>query len=158
MATTLRPNWGVIATQALAAGMTGGAIIDAYLWLTTVLPAKGSIGAMYQWIASVAIGPVATTNPAYAWLGVIVHFAVSIGWAAGYAFFARSQPFVNTRWLISGLGYGLVVYVFMQILLLGAHALVFPATPLVLLNQVAAHLVFFGVPVAYVVSRLDRKT
>jgi hypothetical protein len=47
------------------------------------------------------------------------------------------------------------VYVFMQALLLGARAFVFPPTPTALLNAVLAHMLFFGVPVAYVVARLD---
>jgi hypothetical protein len=83
---------------------------------------------------------------------------VSIGWAGGYAYFAQRNAFVNQRWFVSGLGYGFVVYVFMQILLLGARAFVFPATPTALINAVIAHMLFFGVPVAFVVARMDRKT
>lgn len=149
-------HWGRIALQALAAGLVGAIAIDAYLYLTTVLPVHGSMLAVWQYVASAAIGKVAYTSPAYAWLGLLVHVIVSIGWAGGYAYFAQLQRFVNERWFISGLGYGVVVYFFMLILLLGANAFVFPATPTAALNAVLAHMLFFGVPVAYVVARMDR--
>jgi uncharacterized membrane protein YagU involved in acid resistance len=155
MATSVRLNWGRVVMQALSAGIVGGFVVDLYLYLTTILPAHGSIVAMLQWVASAAIGPVALTSTSYAWLGLVVHFIVSIGWAGGYAYFAQTQNFVNTRWFISGLMYGLIVYVFMQALLLGARAFVFPPTPTAFLNAVLAHMLFFGVPVAYVVARMD---
>lgn len=156
MATTARLNWGRVVMQAFGAGIIGGIVLDLYLYLTTILPAHGSVLAMWQWVASAAIGPVALTNSSYAWLGLLVHFIVSIGWAGGYAYFAQTQNFVNTRWFISGLMYGLVVYVFMQALLLGARAFVFPATPTAFLSGVIAHMLFFGVPVAFVVARMDK--
>lgn len=156
MAISIRPNWSIVVKQALAAGIAGGVCFDAYLWLTTIVPAHGSIVAMYQWVASAAIGSVATTNAAYAWIGLLVHFIVSIGWAGGYAYFAQQQRFVNTRWPISGLAYGVVVMLFMTILLIGAHAFTFPASPNEFINQVIAHCVFFGLPVAFVVARMSR--
>ena len=106
MATTARLNWGRVVMQAFGAGIIGGIVLDLYLYLTTILPAHGSVLAMWQWVASAAIGPVALTNSSYAWLGLLVHFIVSIGWAGGYAYFAQTQNFVNTRWFISGLMYG----------------------------------------------------
>jgi uncharacterized membrane protein YagU involved in acid resistance len=156
MATSVRLNWGRVIMQGVCAGIVAGAVLDVYLYLTAIVPAHGSIIAMWQWVASAAIGPVALTNPSYAWLGFVVHFIVSIAWAGGYASFAQTQNFVNTRWLISGLMYGLIVYVFMQILLLGAHAFVWPPTPAAFVNQILAHMLFFGVPVAYVVARMDQ--
>ena len=151
-------NWGRIATQALVAGIAGGFLIELYRYLTTFLPQHTGLMAAWQWIASVAIGPVALTNPSFAWFGLLAHAVVSIGWAGGYAYFAQTQPFVNARWPLSGLVYGLVVYFFMQILLLGARAFVFPATAVILLNALVAHAVFFGLPVALVVARMSRKT
>lgn len=155
--TTVQPlRWGRIIAQAIAAGLVGGAILEAYLYLTVMLPAHGSLLATWQWIASAAIGKAAFDNGAYVWLGLALHFGVSIGWAGGYAYVAQRQPFVNRRWIVSGICYGLVVYLFMQILLLGARAFVFPPTPDAWLNDLLAHAVFFGLPVAYVVSRMDR--
>jgi uncharacterized membrane protein YagU involved in acid resistance len=148
----------MVIRQALAAGVVGGILIDAYLWITTILPSHGSIVAMYQWVASAAIGPIAMTNTSFAWLGLLVHFVVSIGWAGGYAYFAQTQSFVNTRWLVSGLCYGIVVLMFMSLVLIGAHAFTFPSSPNEFINSLIAHCVFYGLPVAFVVARMSKQT
>ena len=156
MAATVRPNWGRIVMQAVGAGIVGVIILDAYLYATSVLPEHGSLVQMWQWVASVAIGPAALTSTRYAWLGALVDLIVGMGWAGGYAYFAQAQTFVNARWLISGLMYGVIVYFFMQVLLLGAHAFVWPPSPAQFANQILARMLFFGVPVAYTVARMNR--
>ncbi|HUA10143.1 MAG TPA: hypothetical protein VMA98_12825 [Candidatus Acidoferrales bacterium] len=156
MTTTFSPNWAAIVRQAIAAGFAGAIVIDAYLWLATIVPAHGSLLAMWQWVASAAIGPVAFSSGTFAWFGLLVHVIVSIGWAGGYAYFAQTQKFVSARWFVSGFVYGIIVYCFMLLLLLGAHAFVVPSGPLAILNAVLAHTLFFGVPVAYVVARMSR--
>ncbi len=152
---TEQRNWNAILRQALVAGVIGGIIMEAYLLLTTVVPAHGNVLQVWQWIASAAVGDVAFTSTGYAWFGLLVHFIVSCGWAGGYAYLAQQQTFMNRRWVISGLVYGLIVYIFMDILLLGARKFVPPANALLLLNALIAHCVFFGLPVAFVVARLD---
>jgi len=156
MASNPRLDWGRIIRQAITAGVVGIIILDVYLYFTEILPEHGSLTQMWQVVASAAIGPEALTNMSYARLGVAVDLIVAIGWAGGYAYFAQTQNFVNTRWLISGLMYGFIVYVLMQVLLLGAHAFAWPPTPAAFVNQIFARMLFFGVPVAYVVSRMDR--
>ncbi len=151
-----RVNWPLVLRQALFAGIVGAITIDGFLWLATVLPEHGSMIAVWQWVASAAIGPAAMTSTTYAWLGLLVHVLVSIGWAGGYAYLASTRAFMNARWPISGLMYGIVVYVFMDLVLLGAGKLAPLATPNALVVQVLAHCVFFGLPVAYVVAQLDR--
>jgi len=156
MASSVRTDWASIIKQALLAGIAGAVTIDVYLYLAAVLPAHASMLALWQWIASGAIGPVAFTNPAFAWLGLLVHVVVSIGWAGGYAYLASTQTYLNARWLISGVFYGFMVYIFMMLIQLGAHIFVFPANADVVLNAVIAHCVFFGLPVAFVVAKTAR--
>lgn len=143
--------------QATIAGIVGAVVLQLYLFLTVTVPQHGSLAAFWQWIASVAIGKVAFINGGFMWLGLLLHLAVSIGWAGGYAFLAAQLAFLNQRWLVSGLVYGLVVYVFMQLLLLGANSFQFPATPNQFINGIVATTVFFGLPVAFVVSRINVK-
>lgn len=157
MAVSAPLNWPRIAREACVAGIAGGIIIDLYLALTTVIPAHGSLIAFWQWVASAALGKVAFTNPSFAWLGLLIHFIVSIGWAGGYAYLAQRQPFVNDRWLVSGIVYGIVVYGFMQLLLIGAQAEVFPQPAVATINALIAHALFFGVPVAYAIARMDTR-
>ncbi len=158
MATVQRVNWGGIFKEAVAAGIAGGILIELYLVLTTVLPQHGTVTGALQWTASTVIGKVAFTSTAFAWIGLLIHFCVSVGWAGGYAYLASRQDFMNQRWIISGLVYGLVVYGFMQLILLGDNNLKPPPTPNDFINALVAHSVFFGLPVAFVVARLSRSS
>jgi hypothetical protein len=151
-----RVLWPRIIGTGVAAGIVGGMTIDLYLWLTTLLPTHGSILSMWQWVASALIGNAAYSSGSFVWLGLAVHFAASVCWAGGYAYLAQRQAFLGERWPISGFVYGGVVYIFMQLLLLGAGKFVFPQNPGEFLNAVIAYTVFFGMPVAYVVARMDR--
>lgn len=152
---TEKRNWNDIVRQALVAGVVAGILIQGYLIVTTVLPAHMSVVQAWQWIASAAIGDVAFTNPAYAYFGLLIHLIISIAWAGGYAYLAQEREFMNRRWAISGLVYGLIVYIFMDILLLGARKFVPPVSALSLLNVLIAHCVFFGLPIAFVVARMS---
>jgi len=140
--------------RALLAGIAGGIVLDVYLWLTTVLPAHQSMTALWQFIASTVFGNVAFTSPSFAAAGLAIHFIVSIGWAAGYVYFANTQPATNQRWIVAGLAYGVVVYVLMQLILLGSGHFTPPATPNAFVIVLVGHTVFFGLPVAYVVRSL----
>jgi uncharacterized membrane protein YagU involved in acid resistance len=142
----------------LAAGIAGGFIIDAFLIATTLAGGATLAQAlgMYPWIASVLFGPAILTNPAAPLLGVILHFAVSIFWALGYVYLIRSQPQLLTRPLLSGACFGLVVYCFMEIMLITAGEYHRPK-PQELGIGLVAHIVFFGMTVALVVSRMLRR-
>ncbi|MGA8324890.1 MAG: hypothetical protein WB757_02320 [Candidatus Cybelea sp.] len=158
MVSALRP-WERLLRPALIAGLVAAAVFDLYLWLTTVLPAGGSLASLWQQIAAVTVGKaVASSSPAYAWLGILIQAAVGIGWAAGYAYLAARQPVFNARWIAAGLVYGIVVYAVMELILLGGNAFTPPATPNAFLNAVIAHTVFFGLPIAYLVKRLQTGT
>lgn len=152
MVSSARRPWSRIVSQAVVAGIAGGITLDLYLWATTLVPAGGSIVAMWQWVASTALGKVALTDPAYAAAGAALHAIVSIGWAGGYAYLAATRPAATRRWIVSGLVYGLIVYTIMQIILLADNNFTFPPTPNSFINALVAHAVFFGLPVAYIVD------
>jgi uncharacterized membrane protein YagU involved in acid resistance len=155
MATQQRTDWLAVARTAILAGLTGGLVMELYVYATTILPSHGDVLATWQWIASAAMGPPAYTSPALAWAGLAIHFVVSIGWAGGYAYIAGTRAFMSRRWVLSGLGFGVVVYVFMQFLLIGAGKFQAPSD-LQLLNQLVGHGLFFGVPVAFVTAKVGR--
>lgn len=155
MAVAQTTNWPRIIRQAVIAGIVGGIIVDLFLYFTTVAPAHGSITSMWKWVASGAFGKAAFTSPVFIWVGLLVHFIVSICWAGGYAFLASTRPYMNERWPLSGVVYGFVVMVFMTLLQLGANVFQWPGE-LGWIISFIAHTVFFGVPVAFTISRLDR--
>lgn len=155
MAVAQSTNWSRVVRQAVIAGIVGGIVIDLFLYVAVVAPSHGSMTAMWQWVASGAFGKAAFASPAFIWIGLLVHFIVSICWAGGYAFLASTRPYMNARWPISGLVYGFVVMVFMVLLQLGANVFQWPGTAGWFISLVA-HTAFFGLPVAFTVSRLDR--
>jgi hypothetical protein len=157
MVSTVRVSWIRIALQALTAGITGAIVIDLYLWVTTILPQHTTMVAFWQWIASTVLGKVSFTSPSFAVAGLAIHVLVSIGWAGGYAYLAARQPIFTSRWATSGLVYGVIVYVMMQVILLADNNLVPVPNPNAFVNIIIAHTVFFGLPVAYVIGRLQSR-
>jgi Na+/proline symporter len=157
MASSSTLSWARVARQALIAGIAGGFLLDTYLWFTTMFPEHQSVFAMWQLIAAEAVGKFAAQNPNAVWIGLAVHIIVSIGWAGGYAYIASTRPAMRARWLVSGVVYGIIVYMFMQILLLVSGNFEYPHTPNDFVNAVFAHVLFYGIPVAYIVNFLDAR-
>jgi uncharacterized membrane protein YagU involved in acid resistance len=158
MTSSVRISWPALACQAVAAGIVAGLAIDLYLWLTVLLPAHGTIASMWRWIASTAFGKGALREPGFAIVGLAMHAIVSIGWAGGYAYLAATQPALNRRWVVSGLVYGLVVYVIMQCILLADDNFTYPPSPNAFINALVAHCVFFGLVVAYAVRTMQARS
>jgi hypothetical protein len=158
MASSVRLPWGPIVVRGGLAGVAGGIIIDAYLWLTTLVPAHLPVTAMWQFVASTAFGKGSFANPSFVWVGLVMHLLVSIGWGIGYAYIAAGRPVIAARWVVSGIVYGIVVYTMMSIILLADNNFTYPPTIDAFLNAIAAHALFFGIPVAFIVDRSSRRT
>jgi hypothetical protein len=140
------------------AGIAGGVLIELF-YFATMLRGGNAVGGLlvsFAFVAATLLGPGAYGNPAAVPIGILLHFCVAIGWALGYVYLVRQQPYLLTRPWISGLGFGIVVYVFMQIVLLTAGQYHRPSSPVELEIGLVAHLVFYGIPVALVTSRLLR--
>jgi hypothetical protein len=151
MASVARVQWGPVVLRAIVAGIAGGITLDLFLYLATVLPHHGSMIAVWQFIASTAFGKAAFTSASYAWIGLLIHFVVSIAWAAGYGYLAVTQPGIAARPVISGLVYGFVVWCVMQMVLYSVQALHINTFADALLN-IIGHTVFFGLPIALVTT------
>jgi hypothetical protein len=158
MAATAQLAWGRIFRQAVVGGLGGSLLFQLYLWLTVVLPQQGSMPAYWQTTAAaVVVGKIALTRPGYAWLGFLIYLLVGIGWAGAYAYLAAGRRIFNQHWAISGLVYGLVVYVVMSLMLFAGNALTGPPNPNAFINAVIAHSCFFGLPIAYVVRAMQAR-
>lgn len=135
------------AGQAIVAGIIGGILIDLFLIVTRTAPFPG----IYQFVASSLVGKVAFTSSSYIWLGVAMHFVVSIGWALIYAYSANAAHFLR-RWVVGGLIFGIVVMVAMQTIEILLHT--GPALSVgIALITLISHIVFFGWPIAWYLSR-----
>lgn len=143
---------------AVVAGLIAGSLMLTCLALMNlvILHTPGfTLAGLFVFTASALVGPVAYTSDVYVGVGVVLHFAVSIGWSIGYAALAESQRQLVTRPLLSGAAFGLVIYFAMQLVLVGAGLYRIP-TPSELGVALLAHLVFFGLPVALIVGRAGR--
>ena len=139
----------------LVAGIAGGFLIDLFILGVQIIqgaPPGAVIAGTYQFIASALLGPSGATNPAAVEIGAALHFCVAIGWALGYVYLVRQQPQLLTRPWVSGAIFGIVVYVFMEIVTLTA-GLYHRPKPVELEIALIAHIFFYGIPVALLVSR-----
>lgn len=155
--TAARPRPRTV-VAAIAAGVVAGITIVACfaLFNLVLLPTPGfTLGGFFAFDAAALVGKIAYTSDAYVALGVGLHFAVAIGWAVGYAIVAERQAQLVTRPLISGAAFGLIVYFAMQLVLVAANLYRIP-TPGELGIALLAHLVFYGIPVALIVARVER--
>jgi predicted tellurium resistance membrane protein TerC len=85
-----------------------------------------------------------------------VYAAACIAWGVGYAYLATTQPQVNRFPVLSGLSFGVVVYVVAQLILYGIAAEQIHTAQQVAFGMSATCL-FFGLPVA-LISRLFERT
>ncbi len=143
----------------LVAGIAGGILIDLFLFAVAAYngtPLGAAITGTYAFIASALLGPTGATNPAAVEIGLVLHFCVAAGWALGYVYLVDQQPQLLARPWISGAVFGLVVYIFMEIVLIGA-GLYHRPKPVELELALIAHMVFYGIPVGVIISQLLRR-
>lgn len=156
MATASTPDRTAVTIGAgLTAGVLGGILIDAFLSFAT----QTSIVSIWQFVASALVGPVAFTAASYAILGFAMHFAISIVWGILYSALATGPlPAFARRPFVGGTVYGIVVMLAMTALLAVKH--VGPSGlpgGAMLVRTLIAHVIFFGIPVAWYVSSAVRR-
>jgi len=152
----LRPAADMLRRGSVA-GFAGAMLIAAYSIATIVFGLHAATtGTFFRYIASAALGKAAYTAPGADLLGAAVHVAVGLGWGIGYAYVAARTPQVRARPLTSGIVFGILVMLAMQLVEVAANIYTLPNS-LTLLNEFIAHTVFFGIPIAYIVSALERK-
>jgi hypothetical protein len=143
----------------LAAGIVAGVgaalLIVLFLFLLQWDGAAPAPAAFFTFAAAALLGPVAYANPAAATIGIGLIFALAIAWALGYVYLVRSQPQLLARPFVSGAVFGVIVYIFTQIALLTAGLYHRPA-PDLLGKELVGVLVFYGIPVALIVSAFTR--
>jgi len=138
----------------IAAGLVSGVLVAAFAAFAAAhagLPAT----APYSFIASAVGGPTFGDGPDAAPVGVVLLLLAAIFWAFGYLYAARAQSQLLSRPLISGAGYGVIVWLFTQAMLVGAGKYTAPNI-YTFDRDMVAYILFFGMPLALVASRLLR--
>lgn len=144
----------VVATTFLA-GTLGCVLIDAYLIVTLGWIFHNATALQIsQWDASNALGPAAFRGGLpTALLGFAMHYCVSIVWAALYVLAALRARVLLEHPVPSGVVFGIAVMLVMKYVVVPlGHASQPHARPAQLVNQILAHVLAFGIPVALVVT------
>ncbi len=124
-------------------------------------PVFGKISALQllQGIAGVLIGKSALTGSfATALLGLAIHYGISLAWAGIYFFIFPYLPLLARNKWISGILYGLVVWIMMQLLivpLVKRQAYVFHWEAFI--KNIAPMLLLFGPAIAIIIDRTYSK-
>ena len=131
---------GITATffACLAEWRAGGPPSDAFTYFATIVAGDQAVGA--SWAVP---------------LGVVAVLAAAVAWAFGYLYAAGRQPQLVRRPLLSGIGFGVIVWLMMLALtvLVGKFH---PPTIYSFDRDIVGFTVFFGIPLAFVVARLTR--
>jgi hypothetical protein len=109
-----------------------------------------------QWIATGLLGPGAFQGGlAAAGLGATIHFALSYGFTAAFVFAFRNIQAVRRQWIAFGLGWGALVWAFMNLLVLPSSPVPQAAfTVGAVVNGVIGHALTVGLAAAYVAKRV----
>jgi len=130
----LTEGWGRIAWRGAMEGAAGGALFGLVYFS----------GAVRRYPAPPFLAEYAA-----------LYTATCVAWGIGYAYLAATQPQVNRFPVLSGLAFGVVVYVVAQLVLYGVAAEQIHTAQQVAFGLSAACL-FFGLPVALIARLLER--
>lgn len=145
----------VILLGGLIAGtldITGACVVS---WLRAgVSPVR-----VFQSVASGLLGPAASTGGAKtAALGLALHFFIATVWTAVFYFASRKLRFMVSRPVPIGLLYGVVVYLFMNFVVIPLSAVPRRGPPPLSGRIIGLLVIIFciGLPISLIVSRFSR--
>jgi len=146
----------------LVAGLIAGTFDITYACVFSYVRRGVTPGAVFRSVASGALGPSARDGGIkIAILGLCFHFLIALIWASIYFLASRVLPFMITHAIISGILYGLCVYLVMYGIVLrvsAIHATTYPWSyqwP-VLIGNVLIHTLGIGLTIALVTRRFSK--
>ncbi len=133
------------------AGIIGGFLIDGFLLVVHV----AHFPARYEWIASSIVGRAAFANTDFVWLGIALHFCIAVAAATAYAYLGQIAGLLG-RPLVGGIIFGIILNGITDLTVYEMRMGALPTSPHDIGVGLAAHVVFFGIPVAWFLSRYER--
>jgi len=146
----------------LVAGLIAGTLDITYACIFSYVRRGVTPGAVFRSVASGALGPSARDGGLkIAILGLGFHFLIALIWAGIYFLASRVVPFMITHAIISGILYGLCVYLVMYGIVLRVSAIHATAYPWsyqwpVLIGNVLIHTLGIGLSIALVTRKFSR--
>ena len=145
--------------SATLAVLVGGSIAGA-LDITYAIVFAGLHGMppahLLQVVASGLLGAAAFDGGnSTAALGLFLHFAMAFLIAGIFYFVSRFLPLLTRRPVVSGLLFGILVFLVMRLVVLPLSAFPYPVTfkPVSTVTDLMSHMFFFGLPIALAVRR-----
>ena len=143
--------WGGLIAGAL--DITGACVVA---WLRAGVPPKN----VFQSVASGLYGP---TSSQLGWksaaIGLALHFFIATVWTAVYFAASRSITFLLGQPLVSGVLYGIIVYSFMNFVVIPLSAIPKRATPPPLSSRLiglSIIILCIGIPIAFIVRKFSK--
>jgi hypothetical protein len=146
----------------LCAGLVAGTLDITYACVFAYLRRGVAPAAVFRSVASGALGPGARQGGmTVALLGLGFHFLIALTVAAIYYFAGRAIPFLITHAVVSGLLYGLCVYLVMYGIVMrfsAIHSTLYPwQYPwAVLIPNILIHMLGIGLTIALIVRKFSR--
>jgi hypothetical protein len=140
----------------LAGGLVAGALDIAYAWLFWAVTAGVSAERIFQSVAAGLLGKASFDGgAATAALGLALHFFIATSMSVTYYLAARRWPLLWQRAVPCGLIYGLLLYGFMNFVVvpLSAAGGGGAKDPLWVAMSVAVHALLIGLPIALFTRR-----
>lgn len=140
----------------LAGGLLAGTLDIIYAIASHAWHGRSALWVL-QSVASGWVGKAAFSGGVTAGaVGFASHFGISIAAAAIYGIASRSVEFLSTHWLVAGAIFGVLVYLFMNFVVIPLSAAPFKPSlvPRVLIEGFVSHAILFGIPIAGLMRRL----
>jgi uncharacterized membrane protein YagU involved in acid resistance len=144
----------------LLGGLIAGTLDISYACINSYIVRRTSPIRVLQSVASGALGAKAfTAGIKTAVLGLAFHFLIALTAAAVYYLASQKLRFLITQAIISGVIYGIGIYLFMNFVVLPLSAIPFKMAypPASLIGGLLIHMLGIGLPIALVVRRSSRK-
>lgn len=115
---------------------------------------KRSVGDMLRFVASGPVPSASDMGAGGAVLGVIVHFVLMAVMVALYFAASRRWPALHARPIASGVLYGLITYVVMNVIVVPLRwPEAWPPSATSIITQLFCHIVLVGIPIALFAAR-----
>ena len=146
----------------LVAGLVAGTFDITYACVFSYVRRGVTPAAVFRSVAAGALGPSAREGGVkIAILGLCFHFLIALIWASVYFLASRVLPFMITHAIISGILFGVCVYLVMYGIVLRVSAIHATAYPWsypwpVLIGNVLIHTLGIGLTIALVVRKFSK--
>lgn len=114
------------------------------------------IPGMLRFVASGPFPPATGWGVGGAVLGMAVHFALMLVMVLSYFWAARRWPHLASKPIQSGVIYGLITYVVMNLIVVPLRFGGWPPKPVSIATQLFCHIVLVGIPIALIAARAVR--